>query len=58
MYQKIEYLHSSAITAMDWSKDSRYLKAIDQAYAKQFYDISTKSQADDGASNLTDPALW
>lgn len=26
---KIEYMHSSAITAMDWSRDSRFLKAID-----------------------------
>lgn len=39
MYHKLEYMHSSAITGMDWSKDSRYLKAIDQAYAKQFYDM-------------------
>lgn len=34
MFQKFDYIHSSAITAMDWSKDSKYLRAIDQAYCK------------------------
>ncbi len=32
-------IHTSAITAMDWSRDSKYLRAVDQAYAKQFYDV-------------------
>lgn len=58
MYHKVEYVHSSAITAMDWSKDSRYLRAIDQAYSKQFYDMTIKGQADDGCCNLTDPSIW
>ena len=58
IYYKIDFIHSSAITAMDWSKDSRFLRAIDQAYGKQFYDMTTKSQADDGCCNLTDPAMW
>ena len=42
IYYKIDFIHSSAITGMDWSKDSRYLRAIDQAYAKQFYDMTIK----------------
>jgi WD40 repeat protein len=29
LYHKIEYIHSSAITALDWSKDSKHLRAID-----------------------------
>ena len=29
LHYKIEYMHSSAVTALDWSKDSRYLRAID-----------------------------
>jgi WD40 repeat protein len=32
-------IHTSAITAMDWSRDSKYLRAVDQAYAKQFYNV-------------------
>jgi len=39
LHYTVQYVHSSAITGMDWSKDSRYLRAIDQAYAKQFYDV-------------------
>lgn len=34
LHWAITFVHSSAITAMDWSKDSKYLRAIDQAYAK------------------------
>ena len=40
--------HSSAITAMDWSKDSKYLRAIDQAYAKLFYDVEKKEIVTEG----------
>lgn len=35
----IQHVHSSAVIAMDWSRDSRYVRAVDQAYAKIFYDI-------------------
>jgi len=41
-FHTFEYVHSSAITAMDWTRDSKYLRAIDQAYGKQFYDIAAK----------------
>lgn len=39
LHTKFEFIHSSAITAMDWTLDSTYLRVIDQAYGKQFYDI-------------------
>lgn len=39
LHYAITFVHSSAVVAMDWSKDSKYLRAIDQAYAKIFYDI-------------------
>ena len=39
LHWSITFVHSSAITAMDWSKDSKFLRAIDQAYAKLFYDV-------------------
>jgi WD40 repeat protein len=58
LHYKIEYMHSSAVTALDWSKDSKYLRAIDQAYAKMFYDITECVHIKDGASVLTDPAIW
>ena len=58
LHYKIEYMHSSAITALDWSKDSKYLRAIDQAYCKMFYDITECVHIKDGASVLTDPAIW
>lgn len=29
LHWKIEYMHTSAITAIDWSADSRHLRAID-----------------------------
>ena len=58
LHYKIEYMHSSAVTAMDWSKDSRYLKAIDQAYSKMYYDITECVHIKDGCNVLTDPAIW
>jgi len=58
LHYKIEYMHSSAITAIDWSKDSKYLRAIDQAYAKLYYDIIECVHIKDGSSVLTDPAIW
>lgn len=39
LHWAITFVHSSAITGMDWSKDSKYIRAIDQAYAKLFYDV-------------------
>lgn len=54
----ITYVHSSAVTAMDWSKDSKYLRAIDQAYAKLFYDVTAKEQVTEGQNTLTDINMW
>ena len=39
LHWAVTFVHSSAITAMDWSKDSKYFRAIDQAYAKIYYDV-------------------
>ena len=39
IHYTIQYIHSSAILALDWSKDSKYLRAIDQAYFKHVYDV-------------------
>jgi len=58
LHIKFEYIHSSAITAMDWTLDSVHLRVIDQAYCKQFYDVQTCEQVDDEVCNLTDHTLW
>ena len=29
IHYSIQYLHSSGITALDWTRDSKYLRAID-----------------------------
>jgi len=55
---KIEYMHSSAITALDWSRDSRFLKAIDQAYLKLYYDCIENVHIKDGSTSLSDPSIW
>jgi WD40 repeat protein len=47
LHIKFEYIHSSAITALDWTLDSVHLRVIDQAYCKQFYDVQTCAQVDD-----------
>ena len=39
---------------MDWSRDSRYLKAIDQSYNKQFYDIYECAAVKNGSYTLID----
>jgi len=39
LHWSIFFVHSSAILGMDWSRDSKYLRAVDQAYAKIFYDV-------------------
>lgn len=58
LHYTVSYVHSSAITALDWSLDSVYLRAIDQAYAKQYYNIDECEQEKEGASTLTKPELW
>jgi len=32
-------IHTSAILAIDWSRDSKFIRAVDQACAKQFYNV-------------------
>jgi len=39
LHYHVQYVHSSAVTALDWTRDSRFLRAIDQAYQKQYYDV-------------------
>jgi WD40 repeat protein len=58
MHWGITFVHSSAITGMDWSRDNRYIRAVDQAYAKIFYDVEACQQVTDGSSTLRDVAIW
>ena len=58
LHYHVQYVHSSAIVALDWTRDSRFLRAIDQAYSKQFYDVIEQALVKDGASTLTDPSIW
>ena len=58
LHYHVQYVHSSAITAIDWTRDSRFLRAIDQAYQKQYYDVVEQALVKDGATTLTDPAIW
>jgi len=58
MHYAITSRHSSAITGIDWTMDSRHIRAIDQSYAKLFFNIETKEQEGDGGTTLVDPALW
>lgn len=51
-------MHSSAVTALDWSRDSKYLRAVDQAYAKIFYNVEESVQVPDGMTTLVDPTIW
>jgi WD40 repeat protein len=49
---------SSAVTALDWSLDSQYLRSIDQAYAK-LYHKATGEQVPSGESNFAhDEMMW
>ena len=50
--------NSSAITAFDWTRDGRYIRTIDQAYAKLYYDLETGKQDPHGQDNLSDTSLW
>jgi len=55
---EILHCHSSAVLGMDWSRDSRYLRAVDQAYAKMYYDVENSQKVNDGGTSLNDPTLW
>ena len=57
LHWAITFVHSSAVTAMDWTRDSKYIRAIDQAYAKIFYDVEAMQQVQD-TSELIDHAPW
>lgn len=58
LHWAITFVHSSAITGMDWTRDSKHLRAVDQAYAKIFYNVETQQQVTDGANSLRDTTLW
>jgi len=58
LHWSITYVHSSAIVGMDWSRDSKFLRAVDQAYAKIFYNVEESQQVPDGSSSLVDQAIW
>ena len=51
-------VHTSAILGMDWSRDSKYLRAVDQAYAKQFFNVEDCSAQPDGQTSLVDATMW
>ena len=50
--------HSSGLTALDWTIDSKYIRSIDQAYQKIFSDIEEADLVYDGSHTLTDYKLW
>jgi microtubule-associated protein-like 1/2 len=58
LHWAITFVHSSAITGMDWTRDSKHIRAIDQAYSKIFYNVETMQQVTDGATTLVDAAIW
>jgi len=58
LHWSVFFVHSSAIVGMDWSRDSKFLRAVDQAYAKIFYNVEESVQVPDGMTTLVDPALW
>ena len=58
LHWSIFFVHSSAVTALDWSRDSKFLRCVDQAYAKIFYNVEESCQVPDGMTTLTDPAIW
>lgn len=43
---------------MDWSRDSKYLRAVDQAYAKIYYNVEECQQVPDGQTSLADNTMW
>lgn len=48
VYWQIEMVHSSSILGIDWSKDNKYIRAVDQAYAKCYHDIESKELVSEG----------
>merc|ERR1711918_84524 len=58
LHWSITFVHSSAIVGMDWSRDSKFLRAVDQAYAKLFYNVEECAQVTEGSSTLVDAAMW
>jgi len=48
LHWSITFVHSSAIVGMDWTVDSKFLRAVDQAYAKIFYNVEESQQVTDG----------
>lgn len=49
--------HKAAITSLDWSKDSKYIRSNCAAYELLFYDIEAMKQMTDGAT-LTRDTEW
>jgi len=49
--------HSSFITALDWSLDSKYLRSVCGAYELLFFNIGTKKRDPSGASNTIE-TVW
>ena len=58
LHWAITNTHSSAVTAIDWSKDSKYIRSIDQAYAKLFFDVEKNEAVTEGQTTLTSLNLW
>lgn len=50
--------HLAPITAIDWSRDSVYLRAIDEGYMKNYYNITKGRQVHDGHKTLSDNSIW
>jgi len=58
LHWRIKDTFSSAITALDWSLDSQYIRGTDQAYDKDFFDVVRKEEALEGNRTLTDVGRW
>jgi len=58
-YKKVIKLtgHSSFVTAVDWSIDSKYIRTVCGAYELLFFDMTKKKRDPSGASN-TIPTIW
>ena len=46
--------HKSSITSLDWSKNSKYIRSVCEAYELLFFNIDTMAQDPSGASNTKD----
>jgi WD40 repeat protein len=49
---------SSAILAIDWSVDSKFLRVLDQSYLKNFIDLENQTLVNDSNATMVDPATW